>query len=227
MNNKNLKVIPISLGMVSVFVIKGDETVLIDTGIPGSEDVIMKKMIENGINPLDVKLIILTHAHNDHYGSARALKEKTGAKIAIHKLDAENLRLGKDGELCPINTFGKIFSLVARMNKMKVEGIEPDIIIDNEFELGAYGIAGKIISTPGHTPGSISVILENKQVIVGDLIMAFFPKTKPNYPMVAHDISEVKKSIKKVMMYSPNQIYISHGGPFTAETIIKRFGIYI
>lgn len=226
MSDQSSRIIPISLGMVSVYVIRGSEgTILIDTGTPGSETAITDKMLAHGIDPKEIKLIVLTHAHEDHFGSAKALKEKTGARVAIHSLDADNLRAGRNGELRPTNTLGKIFSSIGRRESEGEVGMEPDILLDEEYDLTEYGISGKVISTPGHTPGSVSVLLDSKEAIVGDLVMAFYPKTKPKYPMFAQDISEVKRSLRKVMGYSPDILYPAHGGPFTGETMANTFDL--
>ena len=80
-----------------------------------------------------------------------------------------------------------------------------------------------MISTPGHTPGSISIVLVSKEAIVGDLMMAFFSKKKPKYPMWSTSISEVNESISKIIKFSPEIIYGGHGGPFSAETVLRSF----
>ena len=68
----------------------------------------------------------------------------------------------------------------------KVEGINPDIIIEDEFDLSGFGVKGKVIPTPGHTDGSVSIFLDSGKCICGDTIgascmeslhMAYFVKT--------------------------------------------------
>lgn len=226
MDKKHSVVIPISLGMVSTFIIKGEKTILVDTGYKGSEDKILKKMQEEGINPDELSLILLTHGHDDHFGSANILREKTGAPIAIHKYDADNIRKGCNGKLSPTGRAGKVVSLfMGSGGKSKVKGFDPDIVIDDLFDLEEYGIKGKVISTPGHTKGSISVALDGGEIIIGDLMMAFFKKKRPGYPVWADDILKVKHSIQEVVKMEPKIIYASHGGPFTLEAVQEKFEI--
>ena len=82
-----LYVIPV--GAVNTFYIDSPEgSILIDTGFPGSADLILKAIGELGRKPADLRHIILTHAHPDHIGSYAALKRATGAQGYIHPLDA-------------------------------------------------------------------------------------------------------------------------------------------
>jgi glyoxylase-like metal-dependent hydrolase (beta-lactamase superfamily II) len=54
--------------------------------------------------------------------------------------------------------------------KWKYQGVEPDILMKNEFDLSEYGINGKIVHTPGHTEDSITIILDNGEMLLGDLV---------------------------------------------------------
>jgi len=129
MNQINSKIIPISLSLrlVTVFIIKGTRSVLVDTGYPGSERMILRKMIHSGIRPEEIGMILITHGHTDHFGSAAAFKEKTGAKVAIHKLDADNLRNGGYGRLCPTGMIGRLLlSFISDKPDKNVRGLEPE-----------------------------------------------------------------------------------------------------
>ena len=101
-------IIPIQLGIVNAYIVKQDGVILVDTGIPGSENAILSAMEKAGIRKHDVRLIILTHGHGDHAGSAARLRELTGAGIAIHTGDAGMLRTGTQGALIPTGIVGRI-----------------------------------------------------------------------------------------------------------------------
>jgi glyoxylase-like metal-dependent hydrolase (beta-lactamase superfamily II) len=213
----------IPLGTVCAFIIQGESgAILVDSGYPGFEDKILGKMAEAGVKSSDLKLILLTHGHDDHMGSAAALRNKTGAKIAVHKNDVEKLKTGSNGLMIPIRPVASamLSFLIKNFVKPKVEGFEPDIVIEDEFSLKEYGIAAKVIHTPGHTPGSVSVLFENGDIIVGDLMMAMMSKKNPNKPVWAEDISKVAENIGSILKRNPKNIYISHsyGGPFTANS---------
>lgn len=212
------KIIPIHLKMVYAFLLKKEDgkSIIIDCGIPGSETYILKSMDENGVKYSDLQLIIITHGHDDHMGSICNLRKATGAKTVIHKLDSDVIRTGKSPELHPTNLLGKFFNLFVKGGIAGFTPYEPEIIVDGELSLSEYGFDGRIIETPGHTNGSVSVIMDDGNIFIGDLIMgSMMGKGKPNFPMYADDVQKVKESIKKVIALSPKTVYCGHGGPFS------------
>jgi len=217
------EVIQIDLGMaINTFLIKGEQYVLVDTGNPGHDEKILEKLAELGVNPEDIALIIITHGHSDHFGSVGRMKELTGAPVAIHKSDAEYMRLGKNAGIIPRTFLGKLLSPIegiAEKMMSKSEPLEPDIIIEGEMGLDEYGIDGRIIPTPGHTSGSVSIYLSSGEVIIGDLVMGMIRKSKPGLPMFADDMDEVMSSISTILKLSPKIIYATHGGPFSPESV--------
>jgi hydroxyacylglutathione hydrolase len=218
-------VIQISLGWANAFVIRGKRPVLVDTGYPGSAPAIIDKLTQNGVDPGWLSLILITHGHSDHFGSAAEIKKQTGAPIAVHKLDAEALIKGQDPSLKPTGFIGRMFlPLLERRGPATAPPLKPDIIIEGELDLSKFGVDGKVIHTPGHTPGSLSVILPNGEFIVGDLIMRGMLRFwQPNYPLFADDMSQLNKSIKLILRKKPTKIYCTHGGIFTAEDVQRRF----
>jgi len=218
-------VIQIPLGRANAFVIRGKRPVLVDTGFPGSATAIMDKLHENNIDPGWLSLILITHGHADHFGSAAEIKKQTGAPVAVHKRDAEALITGQDSPIKPIGVIGRmLMPLLKRRGPAKAPPVKPDIIVDKEMDLSKYGVDGQIIHTPGHTPGSLSVILPNGEFIVGDLIMrGIFRFWQPNYPLFADNMSQLNKSLKLILHKDPAIIYCTHGGPFDPKAVLRRF----
>ncbi|MBC7959830.1 MAG: MBL fold metallo-hydrolase [Vallitaleaceae bacterium] len=206
-------IMTIDLGFVKAFLIKGEKYILIDTGVPKSFEKIKRYMTDRGINPKDISLVIITHNHLDHSGSISKIKALTGAPVLIHK--SEDLYLTK-GLTTPV----QIRSLLAKvlMKLMKSPEIKPfsaDIIIKNNepIDLKTYGVTGKIIYTPGHTEGSISVLLDNGHAIVGDLFSAKkrLKGIKANYPFIYSDLDAIKDSMRKLLNQGAKQFYNAHG----------------
>jgi glyoxylase-like metal-dependent hydrolase (beta-lactamase superfamily II) len=155
-------------------------------------------------------------------GASSALRDVTGAKTVIHKLDADIIRTGKNPKLHARNAKGKIIGHFLAEKVNNFVPYEPEIVLKGEMSLYDYGIEGKIIETPGHTNGSISVVLKSGNVFVGDLIMGgMFRKGKPSFPMFADNIEKLKDSIRNIISLSPKTVFIGHGGPFLLEDIIK------
>ncbi|HUU76650.1 MAG TPA: MBL fold metallo-hydrolase [Methanoregulaceae archaeon] len=216
-------VIPVKIGLTTAYIVKSEGVILVDTGFPGSEEKILASLQEQGVAPGDVRLILLTHGHADHAGSAAALKEATGALVAAGHPEVGRLRTGRSGKLKATGLCGRIFGLYyCREAKSRYPPLEPDILIDSEYDLHVHGVHGIVIPTPGHTAGSLSVILDSGDVLVGDLIFGSFPMGKPAIPFFGEDLPAWSRSIYALLEKSPKMVYIAHGGPFEGEEIKRR-----
>lgn len=84
-------------------------------------------------------------------------------------------------------------------------------------------IKGKIVFTPGHSPGSISVVLDSGDAFVGDMAMNGLPlTTRPNLPIFAEDMTAVKNSWRKLIDKGVKKIYPAHGKPFPIEKLMNK-----
>lgn len=210
----------IDLGLVNCFLIKGNKWIMIDTGIPGQMASIKMFLRKNGIALGEIDLIILSHAHIDHVGNACKLKEKTGAKIAIHHLDQVWLEAGYSLFPKGRTLLGKFLSSIGRIiPSINFTPVIPDIILgDDGMSLDKYGIPGRIIHTPGHTSGSISVLLETGEALVGDLAMsARFMRLSPGLSIFAENEGELTSSLDRLINAGVKVIHPAHGRPFSAN----------
>ncbi|MGW8315838.1 MAG: MBL fold metallo-hydrolase, partial [Bacteroidales bacterium] len=162
----------IYLGNVSCFLVQRDgEALLVDCGNRGSEMNILETLKQLKLEPGSLRLLILTHVHFDHAGSAARLKELTGCRIVVHHREAERLRRGSTPipggtrwKAKVLVTLGKTF----RRRIMRFPGAAHDILVEKELDLTPYGFMGRLIHTPGHTPGSMVVLLEGGELLAGD-----------------------------------------------------------
>lgn len=137
--------------------------------------------------------------------------------MAVHRLNADALRNGENEEIKPYGLKGKLANLLINFiaSDQSFDGVIPDILIDDELNLDEFGVKGRAIFTPGHTPGSISVILDCSEAIIGDLVN----EAPFKGPLFASDISKSRKSLERIMSFDPKRIYVSHGGPFEPKAI--------
>ena len=185
--------------------------VLVDTGVPGNESKILRKMKD--IGRADLRLILITYAHFDHYGCAKSLRETTGAPIAVHRADAAAMAKGQTplGKVRSWGRVGKIFFPVARII-WPTEQTPGDILVDEGFSLKRFGINAVVLHMPGHTPGSICLALENNYVFVGDLLSSRPWLHVQSY--YAHNWLQVDDSFERLKQMKPTMIFPGHGKPF-------------
>jgi len=191
---KTLSVGPI---MANCFIVGCEETLAAAVIDPGDEpDRILQALAESN---LTVKLIINTHGHFDHVGANKRLKEVTGAPILIHPLDAPLLNQLADS---------------AAAWGMAADNSPPP---DRELQDGDVVTFGKIIfkviHTPGHTPGGISLYTEH-EVFVGDTLFAG-SIGRTDFP--GGSFETLKESIQqKLFVLSDDlKVYPGHNQPTT------------
>ena len=214
----------IRLKLSNAYLLHEDAPILVDTGAPGEGGRIIAALKRFGVEPADLSLILHTHVHSDHVGGTPELRSYTDAPTAIHRGDQGLMDRGHNGELIGIGLRGRIMASFFR--GASFAPFVPDLYLEDGMSLYNYGIAGHIVHTPGHTPGSVSVLLASGEAIIGDLLMGgylggnLFP-SRPNYHYFAEDLELVRRSIGVVMAGSPKELYPGHGGPL-APASIKR-----
>ena len=215
---------PVTLGF-PCYVIQGEGCIMVDSGSPKQAERCMKALEGLPVQPEDIQLLVITHGHWDHMGSAKAIKEITGAKIAMHQRDRDCLEKSLKPIPPGVTPWGRIAmgSLAMLMPLVHIPATNVDIVLgDAEFSLAEYGIPGRVIPTPGHTMGSVSVLLETGDAFVGGLAMNGFPlRLGPGLPSAAEDLQKVKESWKRLLEEGAETVYPGHGRPFSAE-IIRR-----
>ncbi|WMJ86023.1 MBL fold metallo-hydrolase [Anaerocolumna sp. MB42-C2] len=204
-------------------VVLWDETncVLVDCGYVGSLPKIEEALLYNQILPETVTHIIITHQDHDHVGAAAAYKNKyPNVKILASEEEApyisgarRSLRLDQAEELKKVlpenmQEFGKAFCKLLR----SVEQVPVDQLLCGE-ELLPFCGGCQVISTPGHTPGHISLYLSEFNVILSGDAMALENGT----PVIANpqftlDMEKAKASMERLLAHPADKIICYHGG---------------
>jgi hydroxyacylglutathione hydrolase len=220
------QIIPFQVGINTCYILKDQGTVMVDAGNPGCIKSFTKLLAFHNIKPEEILLIIPTHGDFDHAGGAKELKAFTGAKIAMHQRDHDNLEQGIFHWPNGVTPWGKFSRAMLLPFVKKIGEFTPakvDLILgDDRLSLKEYGIPGNIVYTPGHTYGSISVILDSGDAFVGCLAHNRLPFVlKPKLPIYAMDPELLKVSWAKVIRMGAKTIYPGHGKPFPLEKIVK------
>jgi glyoxylase-like metal-dependent hydrolase (beta-lactamase superfamily II) len=233
MQKSTASVVPISLGVANVFAIRGRQGwILVDTGDVTQSERFLKSLELHGIAMRDIVLVVITHVHYDHVGNAALIRKKSiSTTIAVHEKEVSFLQAGR--LLFPAGTgaFGRLligmsgFASRTFPDFFRYEPVNADIIIKEETSLVPFGIDGSIVLTPGHTIGSLSVLLDDGTVFVGDLAVNFFPWGGPVFPPFADDVPKLMESWRNLMDRGIRLIYPGHGKSFPVSRLQEVYEV--
>jgi glyoxylase-like metal-dependent hydrolase (beta-lactamase superfamily II) len=204
-----------------------DGLVLVDTGMPGSEKKILSAIASLGMKPADVKLVLLTHRHLDHIGSAAAVKRETSGVLVSHPFEKPYVA----GTLVIItprawSVYGRVarrvLAVMSSTKKLfrfsKYTPVHVDQPADEESALEGSGLDGSIVWTPGHTKGSVSLFLNKPRVaIIGDLLMS--KRGKLVEPMFMENPSQTRASVQRIVDLHPAILCPGHGKPLPPSKV--------
>jgi hydroxyacylglutathione hydrolase len=214
---------PIRMGVETIYVLRGQGVIAIDSGEPSKLADFERGIAQASIRADEIQLMVLTHGHWDHTGSAGDIKALTGAKVLLHQKDMHFLDETAPGLPLGLTTWGKIMTALLKVytSSIRIPAFEVDIVAgDEEIPLAEYGIPGTVIPTPGHSWGSVSVLLESGEAFVGDLAMNMPPlRFSPGLPIFGDDIELVKASWRILLDRGATMVYPGHGKPFPAEVM--------
>lgn len=227
---KIIRIPILPLGMVNAHLIRSDSgCILIDTGIPGSERKIARVLARHGLSLEDIKLIVVTHAHTDHAGSAARIRQLSGAPILAHKGDADFYSRREPMTFCPTSWVGRLF-FKTPLPHQPYESFEPDILMRNadSVSLRDFGVDGLVRHTAGHTPGSIAVELSSQEALVGDLVASgiliggIVFTGRAIRPPFEDDPQTVARELKRMVECGSKRFYLGHGGPLEAAEVMRH-----
>ncbi len=214
----------IHLGITNAYLLRDRGAVLVDPGGSARIQTAPPGVVNLLGLPPKLDLIVATHGHFDHFGSSVRLRETTGAPLAIHRADSTWLVEGKVAWPKGVTGWGKfIRNLIAPLMLpwIHVPQIVPDLLIGDEgLDLRPYGIEGHVVHTPGHSPGSVSVVLTSGEAFVGDLAMNGAPLClRPSFGIFADQPELVPASWRRLLELGVRTVYPAHGRPFPASAL--------
>jgi hydroxyacylglutathione hydrolase len=217
------QIIQILSGRSNVFLLTNERTnFLIDTSAGRSWNKLQKHLEIADVK--NINYLILTHAHFDHAANANKIKTKYGASVIVHQDEAEYLAKGEN--IIPHGTTLLTRSLVSMAGKslvkrMRYEPCHFDILVDRMLDLKAMGIDAHIMHTPGHTSGSMSVIIEDEIALVGDTMFGVFRGSV--FPPYAENATLMIQSWGKLLQTGCRLFLPSHGTANSRSLVEKDY----
>ena len=208
------KIITICCGNVNCYLVDcGDFAILIDTAKEKYREFLLEKL-----KSYTIPLIILTHGHYDHTGNAAFLAKHFNSKIAMHKEDYNLSKNNLTNTIYSNSFLGPLFKKASLWDfkNTNVDDFEPDIFLEDGQTLANFNVDAKILHLPGHTKGSLGLLINNNELIAGDIFMNFL---YPCESIVAEDIDMLRKSISKIDSLNLNVLYPGHCGSITSVKV--------
>lgn len=208
------------LGTGNSFLIKtSNNNLLIDTGSKWFRKKLVRN-IKKVLGSSKIDFLILTHTHFDHCQNAAYMKREFGCKIVVGKNEEIYTKLGYTPIPKGSNVLTKILSKIGgRVGKkwFNYEPFESDVIVDEDIQL-ANNIV--ITPTPGHSKGSISVIIDHNVAIVGDNLFGIIPNYV--FPPFVDDTLEMIRSWEKLVQTGCKLFLPGHGGLISNSLLLKQ-----
>jgi glyoxylase-like metal-dependent hydrolase (beta-lactamase superfamily II) len=209
---------------INAYLVLGRRPILVDAGTPDSAEKICGAIVRHGVDPTDVALIVLTHGHIDHFGSAAELGRLTRAPIAGHAADLGPYKTGRSRQpYQPTGPMGYLFSK-SKLPHAQVEAVEPDVVLHGPMSLYDYGVDARVVPTPGHTAGSISVLTDTGDLVAGDMVASSFMgfvAGRPANPPFHDDPVRNLASLREMLALKPTALYVGHGGRLDPHRVAR------
>jgi glyoxylase-like metal-dependent hydrolase (beta-lactamase superfamily II) len=216
----------IDLGGTNCYLVKTDSGhILIDTGFPFQRSKLEEALEGTGCKPENLELVVITHGDIDHTGNCAYLRKKYGVRIAMHEGDTEMCL--KDGMT---RERGKMpadfplplmvlwlakgflaFALGQVRWRKPFDKFEPDLLLEEGESLAAYGVDAKILYTPGHSKGSVSVLTDDGNLLCGDLFSNAWGRILK---------STDEGGLERLRELGVETFYPGHGKSFSMEQVL-------
>jgi hydroxyacylglutathione hydrolase len=195
--------------------------ILVDTGVPPSREALVKGLNESGCLPGGLKLALLTSRGMDSTGNGAFIRARFDAPMAMHALDAESMGKRTLGDReWKSRLYAAASKLAAPLGKKMIAqtvAFEPDILVDEGFDLSAYGLDARILHLPGYTKGSIGVLTPDGDFFAGNTIVNAMNALIS--PYVLGSYAELDASLRRAMKLGIKTIYPLQGPPLA----MRRF----
>jgi hydroxyacylglutathione hydrolase len=166
------------------YIVFGERVTLIDSGVAGAEALLFEYIRKNGRDPKDLSLLILTHSHPDHIGSARAIQAATQCRIAAHAGEKDWIEdTDRQFRERPVPGFPALVGWPAQIDRLLADGERVDL---------GNGMVCEVMHTPGHSRGSISLLFRSENVLItGDALPV--PGDLPIYENITTSIATIER----------------------------------
>lgn len=222
------EVVTLKLSLSNAYLIKAPRPVLVDAGGKQDGPALQAALAEHGVALRDLAALIVTHGHADHAGGVAQIRAQVGPVVVLGQGDVPMARAGHNDEAVPTRFSARLLMLLPI--DPSYTPFAPDLVVDQPLDLSRFGIAGQVLQLPGHTPGSLVVLLADGRAFVGDMMLggclggALFPHRAGEHYVHA-DRARNRANIVELLRRPVHTFYLGHGGPVTRESVLSGFDL--
>ena len=217
------KIIQLLSGRSNVFLLtNGVQNIMIDTSPKYMWNLLQKRLNRLNVNHIDY--LILTHTHMDHSENSHRIKEKYNSMVIVHSNEASYLSSGINVIPGGTNVFTHfLIKYLAKYSapKIRYTPCKYDFVVDTKSDLHSFGFNAYILHTPGHSPGSMSVIIDDEVAVVGDTMFGVFKGSV--FPPYADDIDQMINSWGKLLETNCSVFLPGHGSANNRSLVQKDY----
>lgn len=215
----NESVLRLAFQMVNAYLIRGGNGfILIDTGFRSNRKALDAALTGAGCGVGDLRLIVITHGDADHASNAMFLRQKYGAKIAMHRAEVDAVESGdmfqSRGKPSTMRRLLKPLMSLFRLKKR--DRFTPDVLLAEGDRLTEYGLDAIAHHVPGHTRGSLAVLTADGGFFSGDFLEN---RKRPSIATFVDDAAVLRAEFDRIKTLNIQTVYPGHGKPFAISDL--------
>ncbi len=199
----------------------GSQMVMVDSGLEENGAALAEDLRRAGLEPSKLSAIVVTHGHADHAGGASYFKRTFSTRIVAGTGDVSMLASGKNDAVCPTGALAR--SRAESDQRATYTPLQADVLVDSELMLDEIPV--RVVAVPGHTQGSL-VVLVGDAVLVGDLFRGAIVGSSAEVHFYMCDLADNVSDIRQLLKATAPQtktFFTGHFGPVNRAAVEAQF----